>query len=92
MTLAFFKAGRAGDVTAIKKCVVSSKADEFDGPAGKSLMQMFRFGPDPAKAKVTRVDVQGENAEVVLEARSKGSTEKTTVKLNLEKGKWKVSP
>lgn len=92
VVLAFFKAGRAGDVAGIKECVVSSKASDFDGPPGKNLMQMFQFGPDPAKAKVTGVDIQGENAEVAVETRSRDSTERITVKLKRENGKWKVSP
>jgi hypothetical protein len=90
--VAFFKAGRARDLAALKKCVVSSRAGDFDGPEGKKLMEVFQFAPDPTKAKVTRVDVVGDAAEVVFENRSKDSTETSTVRLKLENGKWKVSP
>ncbi len=90
--VAFFKAGRAGDVAGVKKCVVSDRVKDFDGPDGKKLMDVFQFSPDPARAKITRVDVDGDNAEVTFETKSKGSTETITVKLKLENGKWKVSP
>ena len=90
--IAFFKAGRRGDVAGVKKCVVSSRAGEFDGPEGKKLMELFQFAPDPARAKITRVDVEGDGAEVSFETKSKNSTETSTVKLKLENGKWKVSP
>ena len=92
MAIAFFKAGRAGDVAGVKKCVVSSRASDFDGPEGKTLMEVFQFAPDPAKAKITRVDVDGDSAEVSFETVSKSSTETSKVKLQLEKGRWKVSP
>ncbi len=92
VAIAFFKAGRAGDVTGVKKCVVSSRARDFDGPEGKKLMEVFQFAPDPATARITRVDVEGDSAEVSFETVSKGSTETSTVRLKLEKGKWKVSP
>ena len=88
----FFKAGRAGDVAGVKKCVVSDRVKDFDGPDGKKLMEVFQFSPDPARARITRVDVEGDNAEVTFETKSKGSTETSTVKLKLENGKWKVSP
>jgi hypothetical protein len=92
VAIAFFKAGRAGDVAGVKKCVVSSRARDFDGPEGKKLMEVFQFAPDPARAKITRVDVEGDSAEVSFETVSRSSTETSTVKLQLEKGKWKVSP
>jgi hypothetical protein len=59
---------------------------------GKEIMDMMKMGPDPAQAKVTRVDVSGETAEVRLEQGTKESMETTTIKLALEKGQWKVSP
>lgn len=90
--IAFFKAGRAGDLAGIKKSVVSSKAGDFDGPEGKKLLEMFQFAPDPARARITRVDVQGDTAEVTFETLSKDSTETSTVRLMLEKGQWRVSP
>lgn len=90
--LAFFKAGRARDLAALKKCVVSSRAGDFDGPQGKEMLEVFQFAPDPAKAKITRVDVSGDTAEVVFESQSTGSTETSTVRLKLENGRWKVSP
>jgi hypothetical protein len=40
----------------------------------------------------SRVDVEGDTAEVSFETKSKNSTETSTVKLKLENGKWKVSP
>ena len=90
--VAFFKAGRAGDVAGVKKCVVSDRVKDFDGPDGKKLMEVFQFSPDPARAKITRVDVEGDTAVVTFETKSQGSTETSTVKLKLENGKWKVSP
>jgi hypothetical protein len=90
--IAFFKAGRAGDRAGVREQVLSSRAKELDGPEGKRLMEAFQFAPDPARAKVTRVDVAGDTAEVVFEIRSKESTETSTVRLKLEKGRWKVSP
>lgn len=92
VAVAFFKAGRRGDVAGVKKCVVSDRVREFDGPEGKKLMESFEFAPDPARAKITRVDVEGDTAEVSFETKSKNSTETSTVKLKLENGKWKVSP
>jgi hypothetical protein len=79
-------------VAGVKKCVVSNRATDFDGPEGKKLMEVFQLAPDPARAKITRVDVEGDSAEVSFETVSKSSTETSTVKLKLEKGKWKVSP
>ena len=92
VAVAFFKAGRAGDVAGVKKCVVSDRVKDFDGPDGKKLMEVFQFSPDPARAKITRVDVEGDTAVVTFETKSQGSTETSTVKLKLENGKWKVSP
>jgi hypothetical protein len=92
VAIAFFKAGRAGNVAGVKKCVVSERVKDFDGPEGKKLMEVFQFAPDPARAKITRLDVQGDSAEVTFETTSKGSTETSTVKLKLENGRWKVSP
>lgn len=90
--LAFLKAGRAGDVAGVKKMSVASSIADLDGPMGKDIIEMMKLGPDPAKAKITRVDVHGDNAEVTLEQGTKESMETTTVKLALEKGQWKVSP
>jgi hypothetical protein len=90
--LAFLKAGRAGDVAGVKKVIVASGVADLDGPMGKEIMEMMKLGSDPAKAKVTRVDVSGETAEVTLEQGTKESMETTTIKLRLEKGEWKVSP
>jgi len=92
VAIAFFKAGRAGDRAGVRKLVVSSRAKDFDGPEGKKLMEAFQFAPDPTRAKITRVDVEGDTTEVVFEIRSKESTEKSTVRLKLENGRWKVSP
>jgi hypothetical protein len=92
VAVAFFKAGRTGNVAGVKRCVVSSRVNDFDGPEGKKLMELFQYAPDPARAKITRVDVEGDSAEVSFETKSKNSTETNTVKLKLENGKWKVSP
>ena len=59
---------------------------------GKDLVEMMKLGSDPAKAKITRVDVNGPSAEVTLEQGTKESMETTTVRLTLENGQWKVSP
>jgi hypothetical protein len=90
--LAFLKAGKAGDVAGIKKMVVASSVADLEGPMGKDIIEMMKMGPDPGKAKITRVDVDGDNAEVRLEQGTKESMETTTIKLTLEKGQWKVSP
>jgi hypothetical protein len=92
VAVAFFTAGRAGNLAGVKKCVVADRVRDFDGPDGKKLMEVFQFAPDPARAKITRVDVEGDTAKVTFETESKGSTETSTVKLKLEEGKWKVSP
>lgn len=62
VAVAFFKAGRAGDVAGVKKCVVAARVKDFDGPEGKKLMEVFQFAPDPVKARITRVDVEGDSA------------------------------
>lgn len=90
--IAFFKAGRAGDVVGVKRSVVSDRAGDFEGPEGKKLMEAFQLAPDPARATITRVDVRGDEAEVTFVTTSKDSTETSTVKLRLDGGKWKVSP
>ncbi len=90
--LAFLKAGHTGNVAALKKAVVASSIADLEGPMGKDIIEMMKKGPDPANAKITRVDVNGENAEVTLEQGSKESLETTTIKLVKEHGEWKVSP
>jgi hypothetical protein len=90
--IAFFKAGRAGDLEGLKKVVVASSIPDLEGPMGKEILEMMKFSPDPAKAKITRVDVQGESAEVTFQEVTKESTETNTVRLKMEEGKWKVSP
>lgn len=90
--LAFLKAGRAGDVAGIKKTIVAGSIADLEGPMGKDLVEMMKLGSDPAKAKITRVDVNGTSAEVTLEQGTKESMETTTIKLILENGQWKVSP
>ena len=90
--LAFLKAGKSGNVASIKKLIVASSIADLEGPMGKDIVEMMKMGPDPAKAKITRVDVSGEHAEVTLEQGTKESMETTTIKLALENGQWKVSP
>ena len=90
--LAFLKAGHTGDVAGVKKLIVASSVADLEGPMGKDIIDMMKLGPDPAKAKITRVDVKGESAEVTIEQGTKESMTTTTIKLTLENGQWKVSP
>jgi hypothetical protein len=90
--LAFLKAGRSGNVTAIKKTVVAEAQADLDGPMGKEIVGMMKMGPDPTKGKVVSVNVDGESAEVRIEQGTRESSETTTIKLKLEHGQWKVSP
>jgi hypothetical protein len=92
IAIAFLKAGRAGNAAAIKRTIVQSAVSDLDGPMGKHIIETMKMGPDPAKAKITRVDIIGTSAEVVFEEGSKDAKETTTIKLKLENGQWKVSP
>ena len=92
VALAFLKAGHTGDVKAIKALVSKSSIADLEGPMGKEIIEMMKMGPDPAKARITRVDVDGESAEVRFEQGSRESMETITIRLKLEEGKWKVSP
>ena len=90
--IAFFKAGRAGDLQGLKKVVVASSIPDLEGPMGKEILEMMKLGPDPAKMKISRVDVKGESASVTFQQVTKESTETTTINLRVENGEWKVSP
>jgi hypothetical protein len=79
-------------IAALAFSFAAARARAADGPQGKEMMEVFQFAPDPAKAKITRVDVAGETAEVVFESHSEGSTETSTVRPRLENGRWEVSP
>jgi len=92
VAMAFLKAGRAGDVKGLKKLVVASSIPDLEGPMAKEILEMMKMGPDPAKMKLTRVDVHGESAQVTYTLESKESTETTTINLKMEQGEWKVSP
>lgn len=90
--IAFFKAGRAGDLQGLKKVVVSSSIPDLEGPMGKEILEMMKLGPDPTRMKISRVDVEGESASVTFQQIRKESTETTTIRLRMENGEWKVSP
>jgi hypothetical protein len=92
VAIAFFKAGRAGDLDGLKKVVVASSIPDLEGPMGKEILEMMKFSPDPARTKITRVDVHGDSAEVTFQEVTKESTETNTVRVRMEEGKWKVSP
>ncbi|MGA9120360.1 MAG: hypothetical protein WB699_13440 [Bacteroidota bacterium] len=70
---------------------MSSHAD-LDGPKGIDIVEMMKLDPDPEKARIARVDVNGETAVITLEQKTKVSRETTTINLNLEDGQWNVSP
>jgi hypothetical protein len=91
VALAFLRAGHEGNVAAMRKLVTASSIADLDGPMGKDIIDMMKMGPDPRKLKLTRVDVDGETAEVTFEQKVKGGEETTKVGLRLENGEWKVT-
>ncbi len=90
--IAFLKAGRSGKVAEIKKYIISSAVGVLDGPDGKEMIELLKLGPNPNKAKLTRVDVKGDDAEVVFEEISKDGSATTTIHMVQEDGKWKIDP
>jgi hypothetical protein len=91
VALALLKAGREGNVAAIKKLLTDDGIADLDGPMGKDILEMMKMGPDSRKARITRVDVEGENSDVTFEERTAGGVETTTIHLHLVKGEWKVA-
>jgi hypothetical protein len=88
---AFLKAARAKDKAALKKTIAPEMAADLDGPNGAAMLEMLPTIFD-ANMKITKVAMKGtDRAEVTLEHREKGSSEKTQVGAAIVDGVWKVS-
>jgi hypothetical protein len=86
----FMKAGREGNVAALKKTVDKQGKADLDGPDGKEIIEMMKDGEDPAKLIIKGVYVDGDKGEVEFAEKDPKSSTSITIKVILENGEWKV--
>jgi hypothetical protein len=88
---AFLRAIAGKNKEAIKKTIMPNMAADLDGPQGAQMMAMLPAMFDP-KMKITKVVMHGDDkAEVTLQQKEKGLSEKTTITTAKLNGAWRVS-
>lgn len=87
---AYYKAAAAGNVAALKQCVVPEMAKQLDGSQGKDILEMLKM-MTPANIKVIDVTIAGTAATVTAEARDQNGSMSEKLKLVLLNGQWKVT-
>jgi hypothetical protein len=90
--LAFLKAVRSGDKSAIKKLMTVETGQELEGPGSQKMLELLKaITPNPDNARIDTIYIEGNSAKVSIVESSKDGTVTSDFSLTLEGDQWKIS-
>ncbi len=90
VVLAFLRAAGAGDKAAIRKLLTAEYGKPLGGPSGKDILAAWKtHRPNPATTEISKVDIRGAEAEVLVTDKSTGDMA-AKFTLVLEGGGWRI--
>ncbi len=88
----YLRAARAGDKAALKRVITADTVKELEGPQSASILKSLKSEPDPKKAEVESLVVDGNVSKIKVVERFKDGKATSNYQLQRVGDAWLVAP
>ncbi len=88
---AYHKVIMTGNYEELKQYISESLPEAYRSSESLESAQGFKKMESPVELTMSKVNIHGDSAEITVEGSRRGSKAVGTIKMKLEKGKWKIA-